>query len=361
MSKPVEIRSTTPDKDTFPDLSRVQSVVLRDSQRVRKEAILNRIRSRNTGEHHHDALVIKTWKKTKNVCEEDPEHTVTLSNEEGDEIQTLLTFLSTMNTGAAVDGKEQYAVVRTKILPDPAALQSLLDAVSAEGQVDALVGVMRKAAESPDVFDAILERASRDPHLFAESAVALNLAIYKAAVSKLEELTEKPGVTENEFQQHLTKNPWMFGSEYSELLPRRAWTRDERQDFVLRRTTDGYIEMIEIKTPLDGAKLFNFDQSHESHYPTADLSKVVGQVIRYIEKIDASRNTIIADDKEDPLKIRAKIIVGRDGDADQVKALRSFNGHMNRIEIITFDHLLRIARRVISYLDSSIQKPEPPF
>ena len=45
----------------------------------------------------------------------------------------------------------------------------------------------------------------------------------------------------------------MLGSEYSELLDRRTWTRDDNVDFMLRRTADNYLEVIEIKTPLGGA------------------------------------------------------------------------------------------------------------
>ena len=159
-----------------------------------------------------------------------------------------------------------------------------------------------------------------------------------------------PAVREEKFQAHLTKHPWMFGSEYSELLDRRRWTRDENQDFVVRRTTDNYIELIEIKTPLDGASLFNHDKSHDSYYPAADLSKVLGQVERYLEKLDAERNSIFKNDGEDTNKIRAKIVIGRDGEQEQTKALRRHNGHLHRIEIITFDQLLRIARTVIRYL-----------
>jgi hypothetical protein len=39
----------------------------------------------------------------------------------------------------------------------------------------------------------------------------------------------------------------MFGSEYSERLENRVLTRGSQQDFVLRRTSDGYIELEEIK------------------------------------------------------------------------------------------------------------------
>ncbi|MFM7370106.1 MAG: Shedu anti-phage system protein SduA domain-containing protein, partial [Sphaerospermopsis kisseleviana] len=146
------------------------------------------------------------------------------------------------------------------------------------------------------------------------------------------------------------ENPWMFGSEYSAILDRRTWTRDEQQDFVVRRTTDNYMEIIEIKTPLEGKPLFIYDKSHKSYYPAVELSKVIGQVQNYLEKLDGDRNSILANDGEDTNKIRAKIIIGRDGDKDQQKALRRLNGHLYRIEIITFDQLLRIAQNVLNYL-----------
>src|SRR5262249_37550171 len=117
------------------------------------------------------------------------------------------------------------------------------------------------------------------------------------------------------------------------------------------RTTDNYIELIEIKTPLKGKPLFLFDSSHNSYYTSSELSKALGQVENYIEKLDQERNTILANDQEDTSKIRAKIILGRDGDKSQQQALRRFNGHLHRIEVLTFDQLLRIAQRVLDYLE----------
>lgn len=54
-------------------------------------------------------------------------------------------------------------------------------------------------------------------------------------------------------------------SEYSELVDRRTLTCDEQQDFVVRRTVDGYLEIIEIKTPLKGRALFRYDRSHNTY------------------------------------------------------------------------------------------------
>lgn len=204
----------------------------------------------------------------------------------------------------------------------------------------------------------LLERAAKDPQLFADAAAALNLATYSNAVEELRGLINvSDQVHEAQFQNLLTEHPWMFGSEYSELLDKRRWTRDEQQDFVVRRTADNYIELIEIKTPLNGKPLFKYDASHDNLYAGVELSKVVGQVQNYIEKLDADRHAIIARDGEDTCKIRAKIIVGRDGDEDQRQALRRFNGHLYRIEVLTFDQLLHIAQNVVSYLQSVLKTP----
>jgi len=147
----------------------------------------------------------------------------------------------------------------------------------------------------------------------------------------------------------------MFGSEYSELLDRRRWTRDDQQDFMLRRTGDGYLEVIEIKTPLSGKPLFRNDPSHDTLCPGPELSAVLGQALSYIEEIDRDRDRIRVSDEEDTNKIRGRIIIGRDIDAEQVAALRRLNGHLHRVEIMTFDQLVRIAKQVVGYLTTSYE------
>lgn len=97
----------------------------------------------------------------------------------------------------------------------------------------------------------------------------------------------------------------------------------------------------------EAVALFLRDSSHGSYHPSAKLSPAIGQVSRYIDEVDRNRNSIIAVDKVDPSKIRARIIIGRDGTEEQRAALRNFNAHLYRIEIITFDQLLKIAERVL--------------
>jgi hypothetical protein len=165
---------------------------------------------------------------------------------------------------------------------------------------------------------------------------------------------------EPELQRHLEEHYWLFGSEYSERLQLRRATRDEIQDFIVRRTTDDYIEIIEIKRTLGGARLFNWDKSHQSYYPSVPLAEVVGQVINYIEQLDADRSGLLRRDGVDTNKIRAKIVIGRTIDDDQLAALRNFNGHLHRIEVLTYDQLLRIGQRILDHLESVIEGEAEP-
>jgi hypothetical protein len=84
----------------------------------------------------------------------------------------------------------------------------------------------------------------------------------------------------------------------------------------------------------------------------------LGQVESYIEILERDRNAILANDGEDTSKIRAKIIIGGDGNEAQTATRRRFNGHLHRIEGITFDQLVKIAERVLDYLEFAF-RPNP--
>ena len=111
------------------------------------------------------------------------------------------------------------------------------------------------------------------------------------------------------------------------------------------------MEIIEIKTAFT-EPLFLYDQSHDSYYPSSKLSPTLGQVIRYIAEIERNRDSILSKDGCDTLKIRARIIIGRDSNAAYQEALRNLNAHLHRIEVLTFDQLVRIAGRVLSVFEN---------
>jgi hypothetical protein len=169
------------------------------------------------------------------------------------------------------------------------------------------------------------------------------------ALEELERLIETEA-KEVAFQKHLEANPWMFGSEYSRLLDIRQFFAGSQLDFALLRAADNYLEIIEIKTPLNGKLLLIKDDSHESYYFSSELSQAIGQAFKYIERIDSHRYAIEREKNVLVNGVRAKIIVGRDGDDDRRNALRRMNSHFHRVEILTYDQLIRIAKQVLRYL-----------
>lgn len=98
-----------------------------------------------------------------------------------------------------------------------------------------------------------------------------------------------------------------------EAFARAAETGDQDalMCYMLRRTVDDYLEIIEIKTAFSDP-LFVLDRDRGVYYPSAELSPVIGQVMRYIEEVDRQRDSILLKDEADTLKIRARVIVGKD-------------------------------------------------
>lgn len=333
---------------TNPNVGKISQVVLKDGPRAFRIATLMEIVNPETGEFHHYSLKLDHIDRTKaKGWFANPERSMRLEGESPDEIDRLYTFLHVIKQQTLGGSTGDLHIIRSE---DYEKLETLLGSLPNLAQSDKiqLVRTILGQLDSKPTLVADLASAFYEcpQETLSHIATAARFLEYREAFSKLKRLIDDPTTPEQCFQTHLAAHPWMFGSEYSELLNRRTWTRDDNLDYMLRRTIDGYLEIIEIKTAFS-ERLFIPDTSHDCYYPSSKLSPVIGQVMRYIEEVERSRDSILAKDNVDTLKIRARIIVGRTGDAQQVAALRNLNSHLYRIEVLTFDQLLRIASRVL--------------
>lgn len=334
---------------TNPNVGQISQVVLREGPQAFRIATLIEIVNPQTKEFHHYSLKIDHIdKKVRSGWFAKPEKSVRLEGDDPNEIERLYRFLHASAQGELASSDGDLHIIRSADYAKLEGIVGSLPSLAESDKIQLIRTTLDQLEHSTSLTaDLIAALEQSTPETLRHIATASRFLEYQAAYQELEHLISHPSTPESAFQEHLAKNPWMFGSEYSELLSRRTWTRDDNLDYMLRRTVDGFLEIIEIKTAfLD--RLFIHDQSHDSYYPSSKLSPVLGQVVRYIEEVERNRNNIIAQDGVDPLKIRARAIVGRDGDPDQVVALRNFNAHLHRIEVITFDQLLRIANRVLS-------------
>ena len=334
----------------------IKQVVLKEGPRAFKMATLIEILHHKNKETHHYTLKIDQVDKSKQGWNYQTEKSIRLDGNDPDEIRKLYSFLEAEYKGKLGTEIGDLHLVNSS---DFNKLSNLLDAISDIGSSEkfSLLGSVISHIESnqsniPEFIKAF-EDSNKDT--LKHISAATRIVEYKEAIFELRNLIELPNTLEGTFQKHLEKNPWMFGSEYSECLKRKTWTRDDRLDFMMRKTVDDYVEIIEIKKSFTD-NLFTYDKSHDSYYQSAKLSAVIGQVVRYIEEIERQRDSILVSEGFDTLKIRAKIIVGRDNGPEHAKALRNLNSHLHRIEIITYDQLLKVSERILGMF--YVQKDE---
>lgn len=331
-----------------PNVRTITQAILKEGPKAFKIATLLELINPQSGEFHHYSLKIDHVDKLKSGWFAKPEKSVRLDGNDPDEIERLYKLIHAAYEGSLGDATGKLHLISSA---DYAKLEKLIEAIPNIADTDKLQLVGNLLSKIDDnisnlpLFISAFEASNSET--LKHIATASRLVDYTKSLEELKALVSDSTTDEKVFQAHLEKNPWMFGSEYSELLPRRAWTRDHRLDYMLRRTVDDYLEIIEIKTAFKEA-LFLYDKSHDSYYASAKLSPVLGQVTRYIEEVERNRESILSKDSCDTLKIRARVIVGRDGVQEHQAALRNFNAHLHRIEIITFDQLIRIAERVLS-------------
>ncbi|QDT20529.1 Shedu anti-phage system protein SduA domain-containing protein [Gimesia chilikensis] len=330
-----------------PNLGSIQQAVLKEGPQAFRIATLMEILNPNTEELHHYILKLDSIDRKKDGWFYKPEKSITLNGENPNEIELLFRFLQAHHEGRLSGSTGELRILKSRDYEKLGDLIELVPDLASPDMIELIKLIVPRIRDTNSYREEFVEVFEQsDPQIVEHIAVAAQLVKNQKAFELLTRLVESEDTDEQKYQELLVKNPWMFGSEYSELLDRRKWTRDDNLDFMLRRTTDNYLEIVEIKTPFTDA-LFRYDKSHDSYYPSSNLSKVLGQVMRYITEVERKRDSILAQDSFDTLKIRARIFIGRDGGSTQLEALRNFNDHLHGIEVLTFDQLIRIADRVL--------------
>ena len=155
------------------------------------------------------------------------------------------------------------------------------------------------------------------------------------------------GQTEKILQNWIEQNLWIFGVEYTKKHNARKIALFSEAD-LLMESMDGFLDLIELKRPK--YDIFQYDTNHKSYYPSVDLSKVIGQSLFYLQKMDEYKSVLEKEHKVKILKPRIKIIAGRTNNFndEQFNALRMLNSNLNHIQIVSYDYLLSCGKKVIS-------------
>lgn len=152
------------------------------------------------------------------------------------------------------------------------------------------------------------------------------------------------GKDEEVWQRFFSKNSWILGSDFVEILDERRLDVDNITDY-LTKSFDGFVDIIELKLP--SAPFWTTEI-----IPKSELTKATMQCNRYILQTERKIDSIEFNEKlnNTPIvKPRITLIYGRSkGWVDeQREAYRVLNSSYSNLNIITYDHLLERAKRLI--------------
>jgi hypothetical protein len=299
--------------------------VLKDKQRVITRAVFWNI-SHNSGREDIGLKLGRYHKGTSKVIEATPKPELTLDYEE---LTALVKML-----------QEDYEPFRQGVkafIP----LDRPYDAENYK-QIKALFS----KADTPALVELLIEHKV----IHAELALALQQTRRVRAIQQFEAMLDQDAL-ESKWQQWFTRNSWVLGSEFVEVIGERHIDRSNISDFLMR-AYDGFLDIVEIKRPEGGLKFWSPQLDHGNPVPASDLTKALTQASRYIYEVEREANSVKFQESVGgvrTVKPRCILIFGRSkGWTDQqIEAYRILNAGFHNLTVLTYDHVLDRARRIV--------------
>ena len=187
------------------------------------------------------------------------------------------------------------------------------------------------------------------------------------AIDELAEMLEQD-LTEAPWQNWFEENDWVLGTEFVRILDERDIDVSHIADYLMQ-AYDGFLDLVEIKRPEGGLRFWADRLDHGNYVPHSDLVKAITQATRYVYEVEREANSVKFLERAGGVKAikpRCVLIFGRSADWNdgQREAYRMLNASYHNLSILTFDHVLDRARRMLG-LDpgtptTQVVEPTPP-
>ncbi|MGW4902823.1 Shedu anti-phage system protein SduA domain-containing protein [Streptomyces albidoflavus] len=233
-----------------------------------------------------------------------------------------------------------------------------------QGQLFSVLGfspdAMGHALGGDDALREVLSAVTQTGHGLDEVETAV-VRRRRKSVRHLQELAKKPGTTETDMQRAIGDKYWLFGGRYVGIIPRRKFTFLDEYDIPLL-CADGSLHIVELKGPC----INDLVKVHRRHLIVGkDVHEAVGQTVNYLRALDDQRTALQAELSEelgvalDLRRVRSSVIIGhpdhvniREREVTQMQidqTIRSYNTHLSRIEVMTYNELLDSAERTLQF------------
>lgn len=304
-------------------------VILKDKPKVLTKAVLYKIPHDSPKEDV--SLKIGRYSKAgfEKPEEANPRSELTLDFEE---LQNLVAFLGS-NFSALKDGVRRYIPLDEKFDPDN-------------------IKHLKALFENPDK-QKVLELILHNDIIPEELLRQLHYRERLRAVQTYEEMLTKD-LVEHDWQLWFGENDWVLGSEFVRVLDDRSIDTKHISDFLME-AYDGFVDIVEIKRPQSGVRFWADAKDHGHYYPSIDLVKATNQVIRYLYELELEMNSkkFLSRVEAPIVKPRGVLIFGRSSnwDEEQQGAYRILNSTWHNVSVLTYDHVLTRAKRMLGLQD----------
>lgn len=309
----------------------VEPCELKTGLRSSSRAVFFRNTHQTTGEKIV-SLKIARYRKVNGTFYEKQDKSITLSCGEIDKlIEYIQEYYAPLNTGMSEfisvdkDAAELFAKVCDLGIPD--------------------AEVVKKLHESGILTENL--------------SVAITAAERNRAVSEFEQAISS-GYPESYWQDWFSRNKWVLGSEYLNILPERDIDVTDIADYLMR-AIDGFLDVVEIKRP--DLPFWTRPDSHGNLCPSSQLTAAITQCLNYLYKIELQSNSVefmerVEDTKT--VKPQCMLVYGRsvDWDDNELKSLRILNAAYHQLHIITYDQLLMRAKLLLGIENETADEEE---
>lgn len=169
-------------------------------------------------------------------------------------------------------------------------------------------------------------------------------------------------LVEQKWQEWFKKNDWVLGSEFVRILDEREIDTANITDYLMQ-AYDGFLDIVEIKRPEGNLMFWAEGQDHGNYVPSSDLTKAITQATKYIYEVEREANSVKFLEKignVKTIKPRCILIYGRSNDwnNDQREAYRILNSSYHNLTIMTYDHVLNRAKRILGIKEEREENKE---
>lgn len=249
-------------------------------------------------------------------------------------VLTLLHIFSEMDLSAVA---HKSLIVEGGLAQDPEALKRFLNTVAADKDG------REKMKEILKNFN-VINKGDINELVERNSAVKTFESILGDS-TKFDAYKKELGVGKKEevWQKFFENNSWILGSDFVEILDERVLDEENITDLPVK-DYDGFVNIIELKLSTEEFWI-------QENNPAANITKAIMQCMRYIMETERRMNDKKKTDKlgANILKPRITLLVGRSdswGDS-QKEQFKILNSSFHNISILTYDHVLNRAKKII--------------